>query len=160
MGFARADRHHAPPDEVARLASRFGRLLLANGADTEHVTRRIDEVARLLGHPVRRLVTAEAILVGAGDGDVTGTRIGPAITAMAADMGRVCAIEGVLDELRGGSRDVVSIDRSLDGIEAGNAVYPAALVVVRMKWRRVRFMASPHAFKRSAARWIARRSRS
>jgi uncharacterized membrane protein YjjP (DUF1212 family) len=120
----------AAATETARLAARVGRLLLTNGADTDHAAQRIDEVARRLGHPVRRLVTAEAIIVGTADGDTVNTRIGLVISGMGVDVGRIVAIEKALDGLRTGAADAAATDRRLDAIEVRACGYPMPLVMV------------------------------
>lgn len=113
-------------EEATHLAARAGRLLLTNGAATAHVIRRIDEVASLLGHPVHALVTPEAILIGEA-GKTTHARVGHAITAMGVDVGRLIAVEHVIDKIRDGLRDAAQIDRLFDAIETRADGYPPAL---------------------------------
>jgi uncharacterized membrane protein YjjP (DUF1212 family) len=115
--------------DTAHLAGRVGRLMLANGADTEHAGRRIDEVACLLGHPVRRLIATENILLSAADGGTLHTRVGPSIGAITVDMARLGAIERVLQQLREGRLDATEIDPLLDAIEDERSGYPVPLVI-------------------------------
>jgi len=118
------------PEEIARLTGRIGRLLLANGADTGHALRRIDEVSAALGHPVNRLVTAEAIVVAAGDGHALQTRVGPAIPAMAVNMGALVAVEQVVERLRAHQTDVETAGDALDDIDQKKHDHGAIAVVV------------------------------
>ncbi|MBB4349368.1 threonine/serine ThrE exporter family protein [Aliirhizobium cellulosilyticum] len=115
---------------TAHFVARIGRLLFTNGADTRHVVSSITDVAQHLGQTAHVLVTSEGILVTIGTSEQFSTKVGHEITGTAVNMGRLLAIERIVDNIRDGQRDVDSIERQIDEVETSRDRYPALLVVI------------------------------
>lgn len=117
--------------DAAHVALRFGRLMLANGADTAHTQAAVTDVAARLGYRVHLFVHAESLIVGFEDDEGFRTRVGPAVGGLAVNM----AVLDGLDELRrslGQTSDIVELDRRLDALEHGGRLYRRWLVMAAM----------------------------
>lgn len=120
----------APIERVAHAVARAGRLLLTWGADTDHVQRRMTDMALDFGHEAHVLVTPEAVLLTVGDDGRRETRVGHEIGGMKVDMGRLLAVEQVLADVRAGLRDPDAVNARLDTVERGPGEHPALATVV------------------------------
>lgn len=120
---------HLQAAEAAHLAARIGRILFTNGADTHHVNRAIIDATRDMGHVAHVLVTSEAILVTVGTNKQFSTKVGQGFSSAAVNMGKLAAINDLIEDIRTGRLDAEAIERRLDAIENAASRYPAYLVV-------------------------------
>ncbi len=122
----------APPrlDAIAHLALRLGRLLLACGADATHTVARVETLAASLGVTAQLFVSGERLLLTVESGGSYRTRVGHALQGPGVDMGRLGALERVLDALAAGEIDLAEAGARLDAAEAAGPPYPGWLVVV------------------------------
>lgn len=125
-----ADEAAGGLDAAGHVLLRLARLLLASGADTEHVRDRIETLAGRLGLTVQLFAGSERLLLMVGNGGVYRTRIGHAVGGMGIDAGRLFELEGVAQEFASGRSGVQAADAKLEAIEHKNRAYPGWLVVV------------------------------
>ena len=120
----------APLEAVVHIALRIGRLLLVNGADTSHTQRQVTEAITSFGYKGDFFISAEALLLSIKNGEKILTKVGPRISGMAADMGRLVELEQVLDRLRHGTRDISALDAELDTVEFRPSGHSLLLVIL------------------------------
>ncbi|WP_037083773.1 threonine/serine ThrE exporter family protein [Neorhizobium vignae] len=118
------------PSRAAHLAARIGRVLFVNGADSQHVSRAVAGVAGDMGHAAHVLVTSEAVLVTVGTNEQFCTKVGQAFSSPSVNMGRLTAVNELLEEVKLGELDADAIEGRLDDIEASRGRYPVGLVVL------------------------------
>jgi uncharacterized membrane protein YjjP (DUF1212 family) len=119
-------------DEVAHLALQVGRLLLANGDDTNDVQAAVMRFAEAFGGEASVVVNYEALVVTlALDGGLR-TKVGHRVPAMNVGLGTVAAVDRVLAAVTGGKRDLAWVRAELDALEHAPAFYPRWLVVAAM----------------------------
>ncbi|MCF4127500.1 threonine/serine ThrE exporter family protein [Methylobacterium sp. SyP6R] len=116
-------------EAFARLALRLGRLLLASGSDADHVVARIEAVAARRGIVAQVFAGSERLLLTVEAGGAFRTRIGHALPGGGVDLGRLSALERILDDLAAGAIDLVEAGSRADAVEAAAPTYPAWLVV-------------------------------
>ena len=114
--------------QAAHLIARLGRLLLLSGADTAHTVMSVTNIARRVGHNARVLVTPQAMLVMVGAHDRYLTKVGQEVGAPGVDMGRLFALERIIDEVEIDTLDAAAIDRRIDAVETSGGDYPLVVV--------------------------------
>ncbi|WP_242098653.1 threonine/serine exporter family protein [Sphingomonas sp. CROZ-RG-20F-R02-07] len=116
-----------PPtqEETAHLAARFGRLLLANGADASYAGASVRALAEGLGHEVSQLYTAEGVLVSAQSGAQAHVRLSHSIAGTRVDMGRLIALRGLVAPV---PSDPARLDPAMDAIENGAEGHSPVLI--------------------------------
>ncbi|MGE7417688.1 threonine/serine ThrE exporter family protein [Methylobacterium tarhaniae] len=125
---------HAPAqarlDAVAHLGLRVGRLLLACGADATQTVARVEALAACLGVTAQLFVSGERLLLTVESGGSYRTRVGHSLQGLGVDMGRLAALDRILDALAAGEIDPAVAGSRLDAAEAAGPSYPGWLVVV------------------------------
>ncbi|MCV3210043.1 threonine/serine exporter family protein [Mesorhizobium sp. YC-39] len=121
-----------PARDVAHVALRLGRLMLANGADTVHVMEAVIEFARRLEYSAHLLVFSEGLLLTLEDGEGFHTRLGPTIAGTAVNMGALATLDEIRRREICAPSDIAKIDRELNQLEHSGNRYPHWLVVLGM----------------------------
>jgi uncharacterized membrane protein YjjP (DUF1212 family) len=119
-------------DQVAHLALKLGRLLLANGDDTDDVQASVTRFARAFGADASVVVTYEAVLVTLDLDGESRTKIGHRLPAMNVGLGVIIAVNRVLAAVAEGKRDLDWVSAELERVEHAAPSYPRWLVVVAM----------------------------
>lgn len=117
-------------DSAGHVLLRLARLLLAAGADSEHVRQRVEALAGRLGFMVQFFIGSERLLLMVASGGIYRTRVGHAVGAMGIDAGRLFALEAVSDAIASGNLDADAADARLQAIERQASAYPSWLVVL------------------------------
>ncbi|MEP9378044.1 threonine/serine exporter family protein [Aquabacter sp. CN5-332] len=120
----------AGSEEIAHLLLRLGRLLLAYGADTDHVIRRITALAVRLGVGVELFVGSERLLLTVEGQGAFRTKVGHALGAMGINAGRLAMLERIADALGAGQIDLAEAIRQVDAVEKAPPHHPGWIVVV------------------------------
>ncbi len=119
-------------DEVAHLSLQVGRLLLQNGADTEHVEAAIVRFAAAFGCEAQLMVSYEAILLTIVGGGNFRTKIGHRVPAMNVGMSVIEAVNRLVDDAASGRPELARARVELDAIERRSPAYGRWLVVVML----------------------------
>lgn len=119
-------------DEVAHLALKIGRLLLANGDDTAEVEVAVTRFAQVFGGEASVVVNYEALIVTVALDDALRTKVGRRVPAMNVGLGAVAAVNDVLAAVASGKRDLAWVAAELDRVEHAPAFYSRWIVVVAM----------------------------
>ena len=123
----------APPlDEIAHVALRLGRLMLANGADTAHVQDAVVTFAGRLGDGAHLLVGAEGLLLTLERDGSFRTKLGLPVAGYAVNMGALATLDGIRRERPATRADIAAIEARLDAVEHARSTYPRWAVVLGM----------------------------
>jgi len=116
--------------DAAHVALRLGRLMLTNGADTEHVHESVVALAGRCGYQAHLLIAAEGLVLTLVSAEGFRTRLGPAISGMTVNMSALGALDRVCRVGLASVPDIALIDRQLDKIENGAHRYGPWLVAI------------------------------
>ncbi|MCW5736202.1 MAG: threonine/serine exporter family protein [Enhydrobacter sp.] len=116
--------------DAAHVALRLGRLMLINGADTEHVHESVVALVGRCGYQAHLLVGAEGLLLTLVSAEGFRTRLGPAISGMTVNMSALGALDRICRVGPGAVPDIALIDRQLDEVEKGPHRYGPWLVAI------------------------------
>src|SRR5579875_3151652 len=83
-------------ETIAHLALQFGRLMLQNGADTDHVATDLQRFAAAFGAEANLLVTYDAILVTVARDGASYTKLGHRVPGMNVGMGALYSLQSTL----------------------------------------------------------------
>jgi uncharacterized membrane protein YjjP (DUF1212 family) len=119
-------------DEVAHLALKVGRLLLANGDDTGDVQAAVTRFAQAFGAEASVVVTYEAVVVTLVLEGELRTKVGRRVPAMNVGLGVVVAVNRILAAVAGGKRDLDWVSAELERVEHAPPFYSRWIVVVSM----------------------------
>ena len=117
-------------EKVAHLSLQLGRLLLVNGASTEHVEMAILRFAAAFGCEAHFLVDYETILLTIVAGTHFTTKIGRRVPAMNVRMAVVQAVNRAIADAVDHRTGLAEMRAELDRIERLPPVYPRLLVVI------------------------------
>ncbi len=118
--------------QVAHVALRIGRLMLANGAGAERVQEAVIAYAKRFGYDSRLMVTAEGLIITLEDDDGFHTRLGHAPSGMAINMGALSGLKAIRFQPIAAEPDFDAIDRQLDVLEHAGGRYPHFVVILGM----------------------------
>jgi uncharacterized membrane protein YjjP (DUF1212 family) len=117
--------------DVSHLLLTTGRLLLANGADTDDVQRSVARLAATLGAEEARVaVTSEYLILTLFEEGAFRTRIGHHIAAFGVNMAVVASVHGLLDECERAPLGSDELGRRLDAIERQPGCPPALVILL------------------------------
>lgn len=119
-------------DALAHLALQLGRLLLLNGADTEHVQGAMARFAGAYGAEANLLVTYEALLVTLVAGAQVRTKIGHRLPGAGVGMAAIAALNRLVDEAAGGRLALADAHAALEAVEHQGPAYPGWLVAAAL----------------------------
>jgi uncharacterized membrane protein YjjP (DUF1212 family) len=123
----------APVEEVvAHLALQVGRLLLANGADTEQAMNAVLRFAAAFGCEAHLAVSYEALILTVVARDNFRTKIGHRLPGMNVGMKALEAVNGVIEAVARGRLSLPEARAALDAIEHAPPVYPRWAVMVAL----------------------------
>lgn len=122
----------AKTDEVAHLALKIGRLLLANGDDTAEVQAAVTRFARDFDGEASLVVNYEALVVTVALAGGLCTKVGHRVPAMNVGLGVVTAVNRVLAAVTAGKRDLAWVSAELERVEHASAFYARWIVIVAM----------------------------
>ncbi len=118
----------APTEQIAHLALQFGRLMLQNGADTDHVAADLQRFAASFGAEANLLVTYDALLVTIAHDNEFRTKLGHRVPGMNVGMGALYALQSTLLHAQQGAPPD-RLQAELDGIERAPPAYPHWLII-------------------------------
>ncbi|HQR52569.1 MAG TPA: threonine/serine exporter family protein [Burkholderiales bacterium] len=119
-------------DEVAHLALKIGRLLLANGDDTAEVQAAVTRFAQAFGGEASVVVNYEAVIVTVALDNAWRTKVGHRVPAMNVGLGAVASVNRILAAVETDGRDLAWVSTELERIEHAPAFYSRWIVVVAM----------------------------
>jgi uncharacterized membrane protein YjjP (DUF1212 family) len=119
-------------DLLAHLCLQVGRLLLVNGAETEHALTSVTRFAASFGAEAHVMVSYEAFLITLVNGEDIRTKIGYRVPGMAVGMSALAAINRVVDDAEQHRPPLDEIRSALDAIEHSPPAYPRWLVAVSL----------------------------
>jgi len=123
----------SPVEEVvAHLALQIGRLLLANGADTEQAMNAVVSFAAAFGCEAHLAVSYEALILTVVAGDNFRTKIGHRLPGMNVGMTVIEAVDGVIEAAACGRLSLPEARAALDAIEHAPPVYPRWAVMAAL----------------------------
>lgn len=119
-------------DQVAHVALRLGRLMLANGAGAERVQEAVAGYVRRFGRDGRVMVSAEGLILTIEGASGFHTRLGQPLGGMGVNMGRLSALQKIRRADWGEGPDFAAINAALDKVESRASAYPPLLVMAGM----------------------------
>lgn len=117
---------------AVHLSLELGRLLIANGAETEAVQHQVKRLARALGSEARLVVTGEALLLTVTCGDDFRTKVGRPIAGAGVNVDKLAALDRIVVRAEAGTTDADAISAELDAVEQRKPLYPGYVVAVAM----------------------------
>jgi uncharacterized membrane protein YjjP (DUF1212 family) len=119
-------------EDVAHLALIVGRLLLANGADTERVEASVARFAAGFGCETHLMVSYESLLLTIVAGDHFSTKIGHRVPAMAVGLSAIEAIDRLVEDAETGRAGLPAARAALEAVEHQPPEYNRWLVVAAL----------------------------
>jgi uncharacterized membrane protein YjjP (DUF1212 family) len=119
-------------EQVAHLALLVGRLLLANGSDTERVEASVERFAAAFGCEAHLMASYETLLLTVVAGVHLLTKIGHRVPAMNVGLGAIEAINRLVEDAEGGRLGLAEAAIALAAVEHRPREYNRWLVVVAL----------------------------